>query len=97
VPSPIPWIFYTDILSWTRSTGHGKLARQLKKQGPPPYRSVYAYEPIMEYENQVYGQRPNDFGLGASEYTPLQKVHTLNAVMDTWSVLYPLARATAGR
>jgi pimeloyl-ACP methyl ester carboxylesterase len=82
-------IFYDDVLSWARSTGRDKLARQLVEQGPPPYRSVYAYEPIMQYENEVYGQRPNDFGLAASEYTPLQKAHTLNAILDTWTALYP--------
>jgi pimeloyl-ACP methyl ester carboxylesterase len=82
-------IFYADIMSWAGSTGREKLARQLHAQGPPPYRSVYAYEPIMRYETEVYGQRPNDFGLAASEYTLLQKVHTLNAIMDTWSALYP--------
>jgi pimeloyl-ACP methyl ester carboxylesterase len=82
-------IFYGDILSWARSSGRDKLARQLIEQGPPPYRSVYAYEPIMLYENEVYSQHPNDFGIDAPECTLLQKVHTLNAILDTWSVLYP--------
>jgi pimeloyl-ACP methyl ester carboxylesterase len=82
-------ICYADILGWARSTGRDKLVRQLVTQGPPPYRSVYAYEPIMLYENQVYRQRPNNFGLAASEYTPLEKAHTLNAILDTWNALYP--------
>jgi pimeloyl-ACP methyl ester carboxylesterase len=81
-------IFYDDILAWARTTGRAKLARQLVEQGPPPYRSVYAYEPIMLYETEAYGQRPTDLGLDVPEYTLLQKVHTVNAILDTWSVLY---------
>ncbi|MFI7540355.1 alpha/beta fold hydrolase [Actinoplanes sp. NPDC049599] len=91
-------IFYADILAWARATGRDALARTLTAQGPPPYRDVYAYEPIMLYENEVYdydhtgnaeGAGDPFAGLGASESTLLQKVHTLNAVLDTWSVLYP--------
>jgi pimeloyl-ACP methyl ester carboxylesterase len=82
-------IFYDDILAWACATGRAKLARQLVEQGSPPYRSVYAYEPIMLYETEAYGQRPTDFGLDVPEYTLLQKVHTVNAILDTWSVLYP--------
>jgi pimeloyl-ACP methyl ester carboxylesterase len=91
-------IFYADILAWARATGRAALARTLTAQGPPPYRDVYAYEPIMLYENEVYDYdhtgnaagAADPFGdLGATESTLLQKVHTLNAVLDTWSALYP--------
>jgi pimeloyl-ACP methyl ester carboxylesterase len=82
-------IFYADILAWARATGHRDVVRQLVAQGPPPYRDVYAYEPIMTYENEAYQQAPTDFGTSAAEYTPLQKVHVLNAILDTWSALYP--------
>jgi len=91
-------IFYADILAWARATGRAGLVRTLTALGPPPYRDVYSYEPIMLYENQVYdydhsgnaegADDPFD-GLGASEHTLLQKAHAINAVLDTWSVLYP--------
>jgi pimeloyl-ACP methyl ester carboxylesterase len=82
-------IFYDDILTWARSSGHANVVRQITAQGPPPYPDLYSYEPIMMYENEAYGQRSAGFGIDAPEYTPLQKVHTLNAILDTWSVLYP--------
>ncbi|MCY1138971.1 alpha/beta hydrolase [Actinoplanes sp. Pm04-4] len=82
-------IFYDDILTWARSTGRDEVVRQLTEQGPPPYPDVWGYEPIMTYEIEAYGQQPLSFGLGVREYTLLQKVHVLNAILDTWSVLYP--------
>ncbi|MEV4343212.1 alpha/beta hydrolase [Actinoplanes sp. NPDC049596] len=82
-------IFYDDILAWARSTGRKALAEQLVAQGPPPYRDVWGYEPIMLYENEAYAQPSTGFELGVGEYTVLQKAHTINAVLDTWSVLYP--------
>ena len=91
-------IFYDDLVSWARATKRTALERQLVKRGPPPYRDFYSYEPIMLNENSVYDydHSPNDEGAGGfaenlnvPEYTALEKVHTLNAIMDTWSVLYP--------
>jgi pimeloyl-ACP methyl ester carboxylesterase len=91
-------IFYTDILAWARSTGRTELVRTLTGLGPPPYRDVYSYEPIMLHENEVYaydrtGNAEGADGafesIGAPEYTLLQKAHTLNAILDTWSALYP--------
>lgn len=85
-------IGYDDILAWARSTGRDPLVRELTDLGPPPYRDVYAYEPIMLYQNEVHpyegAQDPFD-SIGASEFTLLQKAHTINAVLDTWNVLYP--------
>jgi pimeloyl-ACP methyl ester carboxylesterase len=91
-------ICYADVLAWARATGRDDLARTLTAQGPPPYRDVYSYEPIMLYQNEVYDYdhtgnaeaAADPFGgLAAPESTLLQKVHTLNAVLDTWSALYP--------
>lgn len=67
-------IFYADILAWARSHGRVEVVRQLTRQGPPPYRDVWSYEPIMRYENEVYGQPPPDLDLGASEYPLLQRL-----------------------
>ncbi|GAA3921152.1 alpha/beta fold hydrolase [Actinoplanes auranticolor] len=91
-------ISYADILAWARATGREGLVRTLTAFGPPPYRDVYSYEPIMLYANEVYGydHSGNAAGagdpfhsVGASEYTALQKAHTVNAVLDTWNALYP--------
>ena len=82
-------IFFTDVQAWARSHGHEEVARRLAAQGPPPWPDVWSYEPFLTYENEAYGQRPSDFGLGVREFTLLQKVHLLNALLDTWSVLYP--------
>ncbi|WP_249998090.1 alpha/beta fold hydrolase [Actinoplanes sp. M2I2] len=82
-------IFYDDILAWARSSGREGVVRQLTRQGPPPYPDFWAYEPILTYQNQAYDQEPLDLGLGVREYTLLQKAHVLNAILDTWSVLYP--------
>lgn len=85
-------IFYADILAWARAGGRAGLVRTLTGLGPPPYAGVYSYEPIMLYENEVYdypGAADPFAGITASEYTLLQKAHTINAVLDTWDVLYP--------
>ncbi|MFG1997173.1 alpha/beta fold hydrolase [Actinoplanes sp. NPDC048988] len=82
-------IFYDDILAWARSTGRDDVAEQLAAQGPPPYGDVWGYEPITLYENEAYAQPSLGFEIGVGEYTLLQKAHTINAILDTWSVLYP--------
>jgi pimeloyl-ACP methyl ester carboxylesterase len=91
-------IFYDDMLAWARATKRTALRRRLTDLGPPPYRDVYSYEPIMTYENSVYDydHSRNDEGAGGfaenldvPEYTVLEKLHTLNAIIDTWSALYP--------
>ncbi|GAB2588141.1 hypothetical protein Aab01nite_49170 [Paractinoplanes abujensis] len=82
-------IFYDDILVWARAEGRDEVVRQLTAQGPPPYRDVWSYEPIMLYENEAYAQRAPQFGLGVREFTLLQKIHVLNAMLDTWDVIYP--------
>ncbi len=83
---------YDDIRAWARATGRSDLDRQLERQGPPPYREVWKYEPVMLYGNQAYAQQDLGFVLGVREYTLLQKVHTLNAILDSWAVLYPRMR-----
>jgi pimeloyl-ACP methyl ester carboxylesterase len=86
-------IFYDDIIAWARRTGHDDVAARLTRQGPPPYRSVWAYEPFLIWENTAYAQRDDPLDIGVRELTLLQKVHTLNAILDTWDVLYPRMQA----
>ena len=90
-------IFYDDILAWAQATNHGALARRLTELGPPPYGDFYSYEPIITPENTVYAYDRSRNAEGAGgfaenlnvpEYTLLEKLHTVNAIIDTWSVLY---------
>ncbi|GAA1893995.1 hypothetical protein GCM10009687_74360 [Asanoa iriomotensis] len=84
-------IFYDDILSWARATGNNKLERRLVDLGPPPYQDFYSYEPIVTNTAAVYGQdgAGSVDDLDVAEYTLLDKLHTLNAMMDTWQAQYP--------
>jgi pimeloyl-ACP methyl ester carboxylesterase len=91
-------IFYDDILSWARTTKNAALEKKLTDRGPPPYPDFYSYEPIVTHEESVYAYDRSRNAEGAGqvtenlnvpEYTLLEKLHTLNAIMDTWSVLYP--------
>ncbi|MBB2944032.1 pimeloyl-ACP methyl ester carboxylesterase [Actinoplanes lutulentus] len=82
-------IFYADILAWARAGGRADVVAQLEGSGPPPYADFWGYEPFLLYENQAYDQGEPAFELGASEYSPLRKAHTLTAIMDTWDALYP--------
>ncbi|MEV6300421.1 alpha/beta hydrolase [Actinoplanes sp. NPDC051861] len=87
-------IFYADILAWARAGGRDDLVRQLSSQGPPPYPDFWSYEPIVLHENQAYGQNAPAVDIDVPEFTMLQKAHTLTAVMDTWSILYPRMQET---
>ncbi|GAA2716817.1 alpha/beta fold hydrolase [Actinoplanes palleronii] len=82
-------LFYDDILAWAKSTGDSGTVRTLQRQGRPPYRDFWSYEPFLLHENEVYGQRSAPLEIAGPEFTLLQKVHTLTAMMDTWSALYP--------
>ncbi|AEV86149.1 aminopeptidase [Actinoplanes sp. SE50] len=82
-------IFYDDILAWARATGKADVVRTLRRQGRPPYRSFWAYEPFLLHENEAYAQRAAPLEVSGPEYTLLQKAHTLNAIVDTWAALYP--------
>ncbi|WP_127553418.1 alpha/beta fold hydrolase [Actinoplanes sp. OR16] len=82
-------IFYADILSWARADGRAGVVEQLEEQGFPPYEKFWGYEPFLLHENAAYDQRATDLGLGAPEYSLLDKAHALTAMVDTWDTLYP--------
>ncbi|OJF11282.1 alpha/beta fold hydrolase [Couchioplanes caeruleus] len=87
-------IFYADIMAWARSTGHDDVADQLTAQGPPPYADFWSYEPILLHENEAYAQGEPALETGAGEFTLLEKAHSVNAIMDTWHILYPRMQDT---
>ncbi|MEW2328268.1 alpha/beta hydrolase [Micromonospora chersina] len=88
---------YADTLAWARRTGRDDLAERMAAQGPPPYRDIWAYEPLLTNEAGAFafdrtGAGEDDTGaignLGVPEYSPLEKVH-LFGFLDGWDVLYP--------
>ncbi|WP_436530107.1 alpha/beta fold hydrolase [Actinoplanes sp. HUAS TT8] len=86
-------VFYDDILAWARRTGKADVVRTLERQGRPPYRGFWPYETFMLHENEAYAQRSAPLEIAGSEYTLLEKAHTLNAIMDSWDALYPREQA----
>ncbi|OHX03594.1 alpha/beta hydrolase [Micromonospora sp. WMMB235] len=88
---------YADTVAWARRTGRTALADRMTAQGPPPYRDVWAYEPLLTNEAGAFpvdreGASEDETGtvgnLGVSEYSLLEKVH-LFGFLDGWDVLYP--------
>jgi len=91
-------IFYRDTLAWARKTGKNDVVATLTDIGPPPYATILPYESALSYEHDVYpyDHSPNSEGEGGfsenfivEEYTVLEQIHNLGAMMDTFSVLYP--------
>ncbi|HET9508555.1 MAG TPA: alpha/beta fold hydrolase [Gaiellaceae bacterium] len=91
-------IFYRDTLAWARETGKGDLVARLTDIGPPPYATILPYETALSYEHEVYpydhsrnseGEGGFSENLLVEEYTLLEQVNALGAMMDTFSVLYP--------
>jgi pimeloyl-ACP methyl ester carboxylesterase len=90
--------FYDDTLAWARATGRDDLERSLVRNGPPPYEDLFAYEDALSHEHKVYpydhspnAEGPSGFSehVFAVEYTPLERIHNLAAMLDTFEVLYP--------
>jgi pimeloyl-ACP methyl ester carboxylesterase len=91
-------IFYEDTLAWALSTGNDGLVGTLEQSGPPPYETVLSYESALKWEHEVYpfDSSLNDEGEGGfsenlfvEEYTFLEQIHALGAMLDTFTVLYP--------
>lgn len=90
-------IRYDDTVAWASGTGDHALVTRLIRQGPPPYRDFYDYDDLDTYEWLVYPVdawlnsegRGNRYNIRVGEYTRLDKLHYLGAVMDTKSVLRP--------
>ncbi|GAB3083598.1 alpha/beta hydrolase [Micromonospora schwarzwaldensis] len=88
---------YADTVAWARRTGRTALADRMTAQGPPPYRDIWAYEPLLTNEAGAFpvdraGAGEDETGavgnLGVPEYSPLEKAH-LFGFLDGWDVLYP--------
>lgn len=91
-------VFYRDTLAWARRTGKGALVDELTASGPPPYTDMLDYETALTHEKDVYpyDHTPNSEGAGqmsenlfVEEYSLMEQVHSLGAVLDVFTVLYP--------
>ena len=97
-PAATDRVFYDDTLAWARGRGDTALVDTLTANGPPPYAAGLAYEPALSFEQEVYpydhsanaeGGGQMSEGILVGEYTLIERVHNLGAVMDTFAVLYP--------
>jgi proline iminopeptidase len=91
-------MFYDDTLAWAERTGDTALVETLRTDGPPPYDDLWKYETALSHEHdwnpypgtdnfQEKGEMPGN--IFVEEYSLMEKLHTLPAFMDTFSVLYP--------
>ncbi len=91
-------ITYRDTLARARERGDAQLVSTLTASGPPPYADVLAYEPALSqmsalypYDHSVNAEGAGEMGegLGASEYSLLDKAHVFAGFLDTFAALYP--------
>jgi proline iminopeptidase len=91
-------IIYRDTLAWAREEGTTDLVDTLEANGPPPYTNVLHYEAALSHLMEVhpYDHSGNSEGSGemsenllVEEYTLLEQVHILGAMLDVFAALYP--------
>jgi proline iminopeptidase len=95
-------LIYNDLLAWAEQNDT-RLAEQLRGFGPPPYSDVWAYGVVVaNYERIESDYDPPQaaidrleaadvgfWGIGGSEYTPINKTNIFRGLVDTADVLYP--------
>ena len=97
-PTTTDRMFYEDTLAWAQRTGDSGLVNTLRANGAPPYDNLWKYEPALSHEHDwnVYPgfdsaqdeiEMPGN--LFVEEYTLMEKLRSMGAFMDTFSVLYP--------
>lgn len=91
-------IIYQDTLTWAREQGDTGLVDTLRRNGPPPYSDILDYEAALSHLMEVhpYDHSANSEGSGemsenllVEEYTLLEQVHLLGAMLDVFAALYP--------
>jgi len=90
---------YADTVAWARANGKDALVKQLTKLGPPPYDTIYDYEPLLLSEGSAFaypggiasgeGQTAN---FSIDEHSLLDKVHVYSGFLDCYGLLYPRER-----
>ncbi len=91
-------LYYQDTLAWAERTGATEVARQLTRNGPPPYADPLKYEPVLGNEQEVYPYDDSGLAEGANgfsenlfhdEYSLMEQAHLFAGFLDTFVALYP--------
>jgi proline iminopeptidase len=91
-------MFYDDTVTWATRTGDDTLLATLRRNGPPPYASVFPYEAALTYEREwnPYTRVPAYAAAGelpgnvlVPEYDLVQKVKAVPSFLDFFAALYP--------
>ena len=88
-------MFWEDTLAWAEQTGDSALAATLRRNGPPPYDDLLAYEPAVSHEHDwnAYPELDLDREMPAVLFVPenglMDRINGLRSFLDTFSVLYP--------
>jgi len=88
-------MFYADTLAWAEQVGDAGLAATLRKNGPPPYDDLLAYEPAISHEHdwnpypELDASKEMPGNLFVPENSLIDRMNGLRSFLDTFSVLYP--------
>lgn len=91
-------LFYDDTIALATRTGDAALLATLRRNGPPPYASVFPYEAALTYEREwnPYAREPAYAAAGelpgnvlVPEYDLVQKVEAIPSFLDFFAALYP--------
>lgn len=88
-------MFYQDTLTWAEATGQDDVAATLRRNGPPPYTNLLAYEPALSHEHDwnTYPEWDGDKEMPGNLFVPenslMERLNGLRSFLDTFSVLYP--------
>jgi pimeloyl-ACP methyl ester carboxylesterase len=88
-------MFWEDTLAWAERTGNADLAATLRRNGPPPYADLLAYEPAIAHEHdwnpypELDLSREMPGNLFVPENDLMDRINGLRSFLDTFSVLYP--------
>ena len=91
------------MFDYANKTGDTDLATKMRSYGQPPYENVYAYSFILGYYDALAGDYPepadyrekvvasgvNPLGVGANEYSLVEKINVLRGLFDMFSIMYP--------
>ena len=88
-------MFWEDALAWAERVGDTALTATLRRNGPPPYDDLLAYEPAIsrEHDWNPYPELDLDREMPANLFVPenslIDRINGLRSFLDTFSVLYP--------
>jgi proline iminopeptidase len=86
--------FHADLLDHAERTGDTALAERLRSYGEPPYADVVSGQAVaIDYANLLMPVIdigvPGIEGMGASEYSFVEKRNVFAGLLDTYAVMYP--------